>query len=279
MTVFIVSLTVMALSLWVLLLWPCLRPARKDDGRQANMAAAICGQECRQAAQALAGSPLAETLQQELRADILPARDSGSGIQGGKPSVRMAALLWLLVVTLSGGAYVMSGDYREARAGIDALRNDPFSGMTPLQKEDHQLEKLQQQLRAMPSDSVLWAKLGEQYLMLNAYDNALKAYERALALRGENAELLSAMATVLYYRDGQQLTGQARGLIDRALAQDAHEVSALLLLASDAFFAADYTRAIDIWQTLLDGDSPRINRAQIIEAIQTARMMQRNAMP
>jgi len=47
-----------------------------------------------------------------------------------------------------------------------------------------------------------------------------------------------------------------------------------MLLASDAFMHADYAEAITQWQRLLDLNSPRINRAKLIEAINMAKMLQ-----
>lgn len=278
MTEFVLLLVLMALTVGVILFWPRGVRSTVTHDRQMQEARAIYERQFHQAENSLSDPTLTQALQRELEKDILPAM-APAEVQTGRPSGRMALALWASVIMLSGGAYVLNGNYHQVRAGIAAMQNDPFSELTPLQKEDRRLEKLKASLRATPQDSVLWAELGEQYLLLNAYDNAKKAYERALALRGENAELLSALATVLYYRDGQHLSADARALIDRALAQDSVEVSALMLLASDAFFAADYARAIDIWQTLLDGESPRINRVKLIEAIQTARMMQQKAMP
>ncbi|MGL5461304.1 MAG: heme lyase NrfEFG subunit NrfF, partial [Aeromonas veronii] len=83
----------------------------------------------------------------------------------------------------------------------------------------------------------------------------------------------AAQATVLYYQAGQQLTPEALHLLDSALKQDAGEVSALMLLASDHFLHGRYSQAIALWQQLLDGERPRINRAALIEAIQTASIM------
>ncbi len=77
----------------------------------------------------------------------------------------------------------------------------------------------------------------------------------------------------LYYQAGQQLTPEALRLLDSALKQDKGEVSALMLLASDHFLHGRYSQAIALWQQLLDEERPRINRAALIEAIQTARMM------
>ena len=53
----------------------------------------------------------------------------------------------------------------------------------------------------------------------------------------------------------------------------ARGVLALMLLASDHFLHGRYSQAIALWQQLLDEERPRINRAALIQAIQTARMM------
>ncbi len=63
-----------------------------------------------------------------------------------------------------------------------------------------QLQALQDKIRANPQNSEQWALLGEYYLWQNDYSNSLLAYRQALQLRGENAELYAALATVLYYR-------------------------------------------------------------------------------
>ncbi|MOA16749.1 Formate-dependent nitrite reductase complex subunit NrfG [compost metagenome] len=78
---------------------------------------------------------------------------------------------------------------------------------------------------------------------------------------------------MLYYQAGQRLTPQSQRLLDDALTQDKGEVSALMLLASDHFLHGRYRQAITLWQQLLDSERPRINRAALIEAIQTARIM------
>lgn len=61
-------------------------------------------------------------------------------------------------------------------------------------------------------------------------------------------------------------------MIDKALALDAGEVTALMLLASDAFMQAGYKQAILQWQKVLDLNSPRVNRAQLIDSINMAKL-------
>lgn len=150
---------------------------------------------------------------------------------------------------------------------------DPLKALTQEQQQENALVVLQNRIRATPADSALWAELGEYYLWRNAFDNALVAYRQALNLRGENAELYAAMATVLYYQAGQDITPDAQGMINKALAMDSNEVTALMLLASHAFMHAEYTKAATLWQQLLDAKSPRINRAQLLQSVAIARQL------
>ncbi len=70
------------------------------------------------------------------------------------------------------------------------------------------------------------------------------------------------------------MTPATREMIDKALVLDAMEVTAKMLLAADAFMQADYARAVSLWQALLDANSPRVNRAQLVEAINMAMLLQ-----
>ena len=132
-------------------------------------------------------------------------------------------------------------------------------------------------IRASPQISEQWAVVGEDYRGQNDYSNSLLAYRQALQLRGENAELYAALATVLYYQASQHMTAQTRAMIDKALALDSNEITALMLLASDAFMQANYAQAIELWQKVMDLNSPRINRTQLVESINMAKLLQRRS--
>ena len=84
-----------------------------------------------------------------------------------------------------------------------------------------------------------------------------------------------ALATVLYYQASQHMTAQTRAMIDKALALDSNEITALMLLASDAFMQANYAQAIELWQKVMDLNSPRVNRTQLVESINMAKLLQR----
>ncbi|MGL6362169.1 heme lyase NrfEFG subunit NrfF [Aeromonas veronii] len=181
-------------------------------------------------------------------------------------------LLGLLAIAAVAAVYLSTGRYQAWQTYQS--RPDPLAGLSPRDLQDKELGALHQRLQTNPADLDAWATLGQLYLYRNEYDNALLAYQRlALLEGGASAATQAAQATVLYYQAGQQLTPEATRLLESALKQDAGEVSALMLLASDHFLHGRYSQAIALWQQLLDEERPRINRAALIEAIQTASIM------
>lgn len=185
---------------------------------------------------------------------------------------RALLLLGIMAIAAVAAVYLGTGRYQ---AWLDyASRPDPLAGLSPRDLQDKELGSLHQKLQRNPADLDSWAALGQLYLYRGEYDNALLAYQRlALLEGGASAATQAAQATVLYYQAGQQLTPEATRLLESALKQDTGEVSALMLLASDHFLHGRYSQAIALWQQLLDGERPRINRAALIEAIQTASIM------
>lgn len=181
-------------------------------------------------------------------------------------------LLGIMAIAAVAAVYFSSGRYQAWQAYQS--RPDPLAGLSPRDLQDKELGALHLRLQTNPTDLDGWAALGQLYLYRSEYDNALLAYQRlALLEGGASAATQAAQATVLYYQAGQQLTPEATRLLESVLKQDAGEVSALMLLASDHFLHGRYSQAIALWQQLLDGERPRINRAALIEAIQTASIM------
>jgi formate-dependent nitrite reductase complex subunit NrfG len=209
-------------------------------------------------------------------ANATPATEQALRARVARSHATTRPLPWLLLGTLLlvlvAGFYAGTGRYQAWQAYQS--RPDPLAGLSPRDLQDKALGALHLRLQRNPTDLDSWAALGQLYLYRNEYGNALLAYQRLALLEGRaSAATLAAQATVRYYQSGQQLTPEAERLLESALKQDAGEVSALMLLASDHFLHGRYAQAIALWQQLLDSERPRINRAALIEAIQTARMM------
>ncbi|WP_436971793.1 heme lyase NrfEFG subunit NrfG [Pectobacterium brasiliense] len=252
------------------LLWPLL-PLRKPEGddKLPRLAERIWHFQCAQAGKHLSEHE-ARMLGRELSHDLTLTSSSSSA---PSPMPVIAVVVAIVAILLGSTTFYMLSP-RAALVQTERQRlADPLHDFSAAQQQEKQLVALQDNIRKTPGNSVLWAELGEYYLYRNAYDNALRAYRQAIALKSDSAELYSALATVLYYQAGQAVTPPMQEMVDKALALDANEVTALMLLASDAFLKADYARAITIWQRLLDTYSPRVNRVQLIEAINTATLL------
>ena len=116
--------------------------------------------------------------------------------------VKWLALAVALMVIVCISGYLLSPKWLAVRDEQRRLA-DPLHEFAETSTPEAQLLALQKQIRTNPQDSEKWALLGEYYLWRNDYDNALLAYRQALRIRGENAEIYSALATVLYYQAGQ----------------------------------------------------------------------------
>lgn len=130
-------------------------------------------------------------------------------------------------------------------------------------------------LPSVPRSGDDWARRGDEALWADQYEEALYAYQQALRLRGGDARLYAAYGTALYWQAGQVLTPAARDWLEQALDIDPLEVTALMLLASDAFMHAEYAQAIGLWKRVLESPSARVNRERVIEAIQMAQQLGR----
>ncbi|WP_159567224.1 c-type cytochrome biogenesis protein CcmI [Budvicia diplopodorum] len=220
---------------------------------------------------------LLDELKQEISISLLQNIDSSAPqLPLNSSSSRLfiiPLIMTALVLLIPSLGYGLYGQYQQSAEYSQQEHTDPFAGMNVEQIQDRVMTELQKRIRQAPNDSDAWFMLGQRYLNGNEFDNALIAFDRTEKIRGQDAELLTAKAATLYYQAGQRMTPQAKTWLNDALRLDPNHVTALMLLASDHFLNAQYQQAIDIWQSLLDSNNPKVNRVKLIEAINMARMM------
>ena len=83
------------------------------------------------------------------------------------------------------------------------------------------------------------------------------------------------MAMALYLQANQQITPQVQQLLNEALAQEPKEISALSLLAAEAFKTRDYSTALDYWQQILDSGNSAVDRRATIQKMKMVDFMQK----
>ena len=98
------------------------------------------------------------------------------------------------------------------------------------------------------------------------YAEAAKYYERLLDLFPQDADILAQLAQARYLSANRVIDAQTRSLLERSLAVNPQQGTALGVLGIDAFAAGDYLNAITYWQRLQMGLDPQTGEAMVIAA-------------
>jgi cytochrome c-type biogenesis protein CcmH len=129
--------------------------------------------------------------------------------------------------------------------------------VTPQQVEA-MAAKLAAKLEKDPNNVDGWVMLARTYYALNRHADAARAFDRAVVLVPDNADLLADYADALGASEGE-LRGKALELIERALKADPTHWKALALAGTAAFNRKDYRQAVDYWERMkksVPPDSP-----------------------
>jgi cytochrome c-type biogenesis protein CcmH len=121
-------------------------------------------------------------------------------------------------------------------------------------------------LRAQPDDLEGWIVLARSYEYLKRYDDAVVAYQKAMALAPDEPLLLADYADALASARDGDLEGAARAALDAALAIDPDHPKSLALAGMAAFKRGDLALARQRWERVLALLPPDSEAAQRIGA-------------
>lgn len=135
----------------------------------------------------------------------------------------------------------------------------------------HELETvitaLHERLENAPDNPGGWAMLARSYQVIGRETQALEAYARSLQHGGDaNADILIDYADLLAASRDNGLTGAPMQLIEKALLLEPNHAKGLWLAGTEAFYGADYERALLHWDRLARILPPDSEGAQIIQA-------------
>ena len=109
--------------------------------------------------------------------------------------------------------------------------------------------KLAAKLEKEPDNAEGWVMLARTYYALNRHAEAPRAFDSAVALVPDDADLLADYADALGAAQGG-LRGKALELVDRALKADPTHWKALALAGTAAFDRKDYKQAVAYWEKM-----------------------------
>jgi cytochrome c-type biogenesis protein CcmH len=177
-------------------------------------------------------------------------KDSTQGVTDRRPVYAIAFGIPLVAVAL----YLLLGNSAAiSRTQTASPAGGPFAnGQMSQAGIEANVATLAKRLEQNPNDAEGWTMLARSYLNLEKYNEASNAYAKATALKTDNADLYTEYAFVLAMTNGQQLEGQPRELIKKALQIDPENAKALELAGSAEFQAKHYKEAIVYWQKVLE---------------------------
>ncbi len=174
------------------------------------------------------------------------AESTASASTGTNQRAVVSAVVMALVFPLLGSfVYLTLGDPMAvvepsltARAEQDSAPD--FAAMA---------EKLKAKLKTNPNDAQSWVLLGRAHRNQNQYDEAIEAYNRAVALDTDD-RLAIERAEVIAAKNGGQFAGEPWDVIRKILAKNPQHANALLLAGSAAFSEGQFKQALAYWSTL-----------------------------
>lgn len=135
---------------------------------------------------------------------------------------------------------------------------------------DDAVTQLEAELKKQPNEPEGWRLLGKSYAALQRYDDAQKAFERAVQLLPTDADLLVEAAQArLFNNADRKLDAQAIAWLDKAVAINPDHQRALWFVGLAQRQEGKHAEAAKTWEPLLakvDPNTATTLRAQINEA-------------
>ncbi|MDH2919037.1 MAG: c-type cytochrome biogenesis protein CcmI [Sideroxydans sp.] len=188
--------------------------------------------------------------QRELQARLLDEVKSTAVVNSvvSNPAKKLAVAMTLLIPIASVLLYLQLGSTKALLPPPDEVSAVQGFGVL---RSDVALEALAKKLAESPNNPDGWVQLGRSYSELKRYSEASQAYEQLVKLVANEAQVWTEYADVYAMAHGQTLLGEPTKFLDKALALDEKNTTALALSGSAAMERGDYVAAITHWQKLV----------------------------
>jgi len=165
-----------------------------------------------------------------------------------KSAGRLTLLIATIIVLAIGSAAAL---YHEI--GRPGVPSGAGTSADAALETDQAVAALADRLKANPDDVDGWVLLGRSNLSMRQYDDAIAAFEKALALeQGKNAQTMVSLAIALMESRGGELTDRAASLFENALALEPNNPNALFYAGNSAARRGDKSLAADRWEKLAE---------------------------
>lgn len=127
--------------------------------------------------------------------------------------------------------------------------------------------RLAQQMQNEPNNDQGWFLLAQSYMDMEIYGKAAQTFEHLINRYPQDFQLASYYMQAVYLRDGRQMTPQVKQAIKTTLSLNPHDVSALEILAMDAYSRSDFAGSLKYFRRALVGKPDKDRKKMIEQAI------------
>jgi len=200
-----------------------------------------------------------QELKKSLLQDIEEKEDSEKSNSLKQRSGILATFIGVSIPLLALGLYGMLGpaelpEIIAGKAVVPTETQSTHNGQLPDVEE--MVAKLEQRLKEDPENAEGWQMLGRSYMYMQRFSDATSAYEKALALDGESAEILTEYAEAIAMVRQGDMQGKPIEYVLQALKLEPTFPKALWLAGAAKMQMQDYQGAIDYWQRLMQMHEP-----------------------
>ncbi|MCU7876298.1 MAG: c-type cytochrome biogenesis protein CcmI [Candidatus Thiodiazotropha sp. (ex Lucinoma borealis)] len=112
------------------------------------------------------------------------------------------------------------------------------------------VKRLAAKLQEQPDNQEGWVMLGRSYMAMNNPSAAINAYERAIQLNDQNVALLLAYSEAIASTNGNDFSGRAAPMIDKAYQLEPNNPNVLWISGILAYQRSEFKSAIERWEAL-----------------------------
>lgn len=180
-------------------------------------------------------------------ARIAAKREKGTADPRWRKSAALGLVLFLPVFAL--GLYLMAGSPGLPGQSVAERLNVPAEEL-PV---EGLIARVERRLKENPQDVEGWESIAPAYVLLGRYDDAVRAWTRAMLAGGVTAERLAARGEARVLANEGTVSAGARADLEKAVELDPGEPRAQFLLGMAELDGGDREAALARWKALVAG--------------------------
>ena len=250
MTLWFVFALMTAAAIFAVLLPLGLRGGAQTEGNEATVYKDQLGEIDRDLGAGLIGAAEADAARVEISRRLLAVADQERSppMQSNLKLRRSAAVLALVgLPVLALAIYLPLGSPRLADFPLAERARAP----DPAQPLETLVAQVEQRLENSPTDGRGWTVLAPVLARLGRFDEAIKAFRKAITYGGDNADRRADLGEAIAGAAGGVVTTEAKAEFERALAFDAEQAKANYYLGLAAQQDGRNADAASIWRAML----------------------------